>query len=338
MFRFEDPEYLYLLLIIPALVIIFIITSYRGHRRMKKYGDWKLVSALVVDYSKSRPVVKFIFMLVAFALAVVMVARPQFGTKVDTTQRRGIEAVIAVDVSNSMMATDVSPNRLERAKMLVSTLVDKMSDDKVGLDVFAGDAFVQLPITQDYVSAKMFLESINPGMITLQGTDLAAAIDLASRSFTQAKGVGRAIILITDGEGHEAGAEEAAQKAAKDGKRVFVLGIGSKEGAPIPTANGYLKDNTGQEVISKLDENMCRDLAKAGNGAYIHVDNSMSAQEELARQMQGLAKKDLNSPVYSDYDEQFQAFGILILVFLILEICIVEVKNPFFKRLNLFHR
>ena len=225
MFRFAEPEYLYGLLLLPLLIALAAWSEIRARKRMKRFGEWQLLSQLTEGMSVTRTRIKGLLLILSVALAVVMLARPQYGTHVDTTERRGIEAVIALDVSNSMMATDVTPNRLERAKMLVSNLVDKMTDDKVGLNVFAGDAYIQLPITNDYVSAKMFLDAINPGMVGVQGTNLAEAINLASKSFTQTEGVGKAIIVITDGENHEPGAEEAAREAAKAGRNIFILGI-----------------------------------------------------------------------------------------------------------------
>jgi Ca-activated chloride channel family protein len=244
-----------------------------------------------------------------------------------------------MDISNSMLAEDVSPSRLDRAKMMVENLVDNFSNDKIGLIVFAGDAFVQLPITSDYVSAKMFLSTIDPSMMATQGTDIAKAVDMASHSFTQQEGVGKAIIVITDGEDHEGGALEAAKDAMKRGMRVYVLGVGSPNGAPIPLGNGdYLKDNTGQTVMTGLNEEMCREVAQAGGGAYIHVENNSRAQEQLDRELDKLSKKDMATTIYSDFDEQFQAVGIIVLLLIIIEVCILEVKNPYFQRFSLFKR
>jgi len=269
-----------------------------------------------------------------------MLARPQFGTRIETVKRTGIETIIAVDVSNSMYAQDVQPSRLDKSKMLVETLIDNFDNDKIGLIVFAGEAFTQLPITSDYVSAKMFLDNIDPSMVTSQGTDVAGAITLAMNSFTQQENVGKAIIVITDGEDHEGGAIEAAKEAVKRGMRVYVLGVGSPNGAPIPMpgTGQYLKDNTGNEVLSKLNEDMCREVAQAGNGAYIHVDNSNIAQVQLNNELTKLSKKDISSSIYSDYDEQFQAVGILALIALIIEICVLERRNPLLKKLKLFRK
>ena len=339
MFRFEDPIYLYMLAVIPVLVIIRLLMVHQQKKRLRRFGDPALVRELMPNVSRFRPAVKFYLLLAALSLLIVMVARPQFGTKISHEKRTGIETIIAMDVSNSMLAEDVAPSRLDRSKMMVENLVDHFTNDKIGLIVFAGDAFIQLPITSDYVSAKMFLSSISPDMIATQGTDIAAAINMASNSFTQQEGVGKAIIIITDGEDHEGGALEAAKEAKAKGMRVYVLGVGSPNGAPIPTGDGeYMKDNTGQTVMTGLNEQMCRELAQAGGGAYIHVENNSNAQQQLDTELDKLAKKEIDATIYSDYDEQFQAVGIIVLLLLILEICILEVKNPILRRISLFKR
>lgn len=340
MFRFEDPIFLYLLLLIPVLAVIHYLMMRHRRHLLRKFGDPVLMRDLMPDFSRFRPEVKFWLMAGALSLLIVMLARPQFGTRIETVKRTGIETIIAVDVSNSMYAQDVQPSRLDKSKMLVETLIDNFDNDKIGLIVFAGEAFTQLPITSDYVSAKMFLDNIDPSMVTSQGTDVAGAITLAMNSFTQQENVGKAIIVITDGEDHEGGAIEAAKEAVKRGMRVYVLGVGSPNGAPIPMpgTGQYLKDNTGNEVLSKLNEDMCREVAQAGNGAYIHVDNSNIAQVQLNNELTKLAKKDISSSIYSDYDEQFQAVGILALIALIIEICVLERRNPLLKKLKLFRK
>ena len=338
MFRFADPTYLYLLAVIPVLAIIRFLTYRNQKKRLRKFGDPKLLRSLMPDVSRFRPAVKFWILQGALALLVVMLARPQFGTKISNEQRTGIETIIAMDISNSMLAEDITPSRLDRSKMMVENLVDHFTNDKIGLLVFAGDAFVQLPITSDYVSAKMFLSSIDPSMMATQGTDIARAIDMATHSFTQEEGIGKAIIVITDGEDHEGGALEAAEAAKKAGMRVYVLGVGSTQGAPIPIpgTGDYMKDNTGNTVMSALNEDMCRQVAQAGGGAYIHVENNSAAQDQLDNELSKLAKKETTSTVYSEFDEQFQAVAILALLLLILEICIFDRRNPLLKRLSLF--
>jgi Ca-activated chloride channel family protein len=339
MFRFEDPIYLFLLAVIPLLAALRWLMVYQQKKRLRRFGDPELVKELMPDVSRFRPMVKFGILLLALALLIVMLARPQFGTKISREKRTGIETIIAMDISNSMLAEDVTPSRLDRSKMMVENLVDNFTNDKIGLVVFAGDAFIQLPITSDYVSAKMFLSSIDPSMIATQGTDIATAISMASHSFTQQEGIGKAIIVITDGEDHEGGAIDAAKEAKDRGHHVYVLGVGSPKGAPIPTGNGdYMKDNTGQTVMTGLNEEMCRQIAEAGGGAYIHVENNSSAQEKLDEELGKLAKKETETTIYSEYDEQFQAVGILALLLLILEACLLDVKNPLLKNVSLFKR
>lgn len=338
MFRFENPIYLYFLAIIPLLALLHYGTDALRRRRLKKYGDPELLKALMPDVSTWRRELKFWLVSGALAMMIVCLARPQYGTKIDTRTRKGIEAIIALDVSNSMLAEDVKPSRLDKSKMLISSLVDKMNDDKVGLIVYAGDAYTQLPITSDYVSAKMFLDNISPDMIAVQGTDIARAINLASHSFTQQEGVGRAIFVITDGEDNEGGAVEAASEALKKGMNVYVLGVGSPEGSPIPMpgTNRYITDNAGNTVVSKLNEDMCRQIAQAGGGAYIYVDNSSSAQSALQRHIDKLAKAEMESVLYSEYDEHFRDFAWAALVLLILDLLFLARKNHILSRFKLF--
>ena len=339
MFRFEEPIYLYLLAVIPVLALVRWLLERKQHKRLRKFGDPELLSQLMPDVSRWRPAAKFWMLEAALALLIVMIARPPMGTRISHDKRTGIETIIAMDISNSMLAEDVAPSRLDRTKMMVENLVDNFTDDKIGLIVFAGDAFVQLPITSDYVSAKMFLSDIHPSLMATQGTDIATAINMATNSFTQQQGVGKAIIVVTDGEDHEGGALEAAKDAKKKGMRVYVLGVGSPNGAPIPLGNGnYMKDRTGNTVMTKLNEEMCRQVAEAGGGAYIHVDNNSNAQQQLDNELSKLTKKEMQSTIYSDYDEQFQAFGIIALILLIIEICILDRKNPLARRINIFGR
>ena len=337
MLRFEDPIYLWMLFIIPILVLMRFIVWRKRKRNLRKFGDPSLLKEMMPDVSKYRPTIKFSLLLSAITILIFMIARPQVGSKISHEKREGIEVLIALDISNSMLAQDVIPSRLEKSKLLIEDLVDHFTNDKVGLVVFAGDAFVQLPITNDYVSAKMFLQNINPSLITTQGTDLARAISLSQSCFTQREHIGRAIIVITDGEDHEGGALEAAREAYKKGINVFILGVGTSKGAPIPDGNGgYLKDNSGQTVLSALNEQMCQQVAKAGNGVYIHVDNTSDAQERLNKELSKLQSGISDTVVYSEYNEQFQIFGIILLLLLIVETILLESRNPLFKQINLF--
>ena len=340
MFRFEEPTYLYLLLLLPFLAAFYLYSNYRRRKAIRKFGDPVLMAQLMPDVSKYRPDVKFWLVFAAIGLFAVLLARPQFGSKLETVKRQGVEVMIALDISNSMLAQDVQPSRLEKAKRLVAQLVDKMENDKVGMIVFAGDAFTQLPITNDYISAKMFLESINPSLISKQGTAIGAAINLATRSFTPQEGVGRAVIVITDGENHEGGAVEAAKAAAEKGIQVSVLGVGMPDGAPIPVegTNDFRRDRDGNVVVTRLNEQMCQEIAQAGDGIYVRVDNSNAAQKVIAQEINKMAKADVETQVYTEFNEQFQAVAWIILLLLLAEMLILERKNPLFRNIHLFKK
>ena len=271
-------------------------------------------------------------------MLIVVLARPQFGSKKETVTRQGIETVIALDISNSMLAEDIAPNRLEKAKNIISKLIDKFENDKVGLIVFAGDAFVQLPITHDFISAKMFLENITPSLISRQGTDIGAAIDLAMKSFTPNEEVGKALIVITDGENHEGGAEEAAKLAAEKGIVVYMLGVGTIDGAPIPTGNTneFRKDKDGNVVMTRLNEEMGQQIARAGGGAYIRVDNTNNAQKLLLGEIDKLAKADVTTEVYSEYNEQFEFIAWIVLLLLVIDILLLPGKSRWTRNIKLF--
>ena len=339
MFRFDHPLYLWLLLLIPILAIIYLAWARKRKKRMLKFGDLNLLRQLSPSYSKYRPFVKFLLMEFTLALMIIMLARPQMGTKSSTDKRKGIEAIIAMDISNSMLAEDVAPSRLEKSKMMEENLVNNFSEDRIGLIVFAGDAYVQLPITADYVSAKMFLNNIDPSLIGTQGTDIGEALDLAMHSFSQDTKTGKAIIVITDGEDHEGNAEKMAKKASNMGIRVFILGIGSSSGAPIPLGDGeYLKDSKGNTVMTRLNEFMCRQIASAGDGLYLHIDNNFAAEKRLNTELGKMQKGNLGGTVYSEFDDQFQAVAVLIILLLIIETMILEVKNPILGKRNIFHK
>ena len=266
MFRFANIEMLWLLITIPAFVLAYILYTKRKQRQLTDFGDPELIQQLMPDASKSRTIWKFALSMAALVLLIVAAARPQYGQKEKTIKRQGIEVMVALDISNSMLAEDVAPNRLDRAKQMLSKMIDNMVDDKVGLVIFAGDAFTQLPITCDYVSAKMFLNTISPNLIPTQGTAIGAALQTAVASFgTSESEIGRAIVLITDGENHEDDAIEVAKKAKEMGIQVFVIGIGKPEGAPIPKpgTNDYFKDRAGQVVVSRLNEEMCQQMLVA---------------------------------------------------------------------------
>ena len=339
MFRFENPIYLWLLLVIPILIIIKIMMWYVQRKKLSRIGNPTLLKELMPDVSRFRPWVKFLLLITALSSLILTLARPQFGSKISHEKRNGIEAIIALDISNSMLAQDVQPSRLDKSKLMIENLINSFINDKIGLVVFAGEAYVQLPITSDYVSAKMFLSDITPNLISAQGTDIARAIRVSLSSFTQQKGVGKAIILITDGEDNEGGALEAVKEAKEKGVNVFILGVGDSKGAPIPLGNGeYLKDNHGKTVMTALNENMCKEIAQAGSGTYIHIDNTSLAQEQLNNELSKLQKGDSDAVVYSEYNEQFQIVALFSFILLLIEVCLLERKNPLFKRFNLFKR
>lgn len=338
MFKFAYPNALFLYIPLLLIVALFLYASYKRRSDLRKYGSPELLGAMMPEASRHRPQLKFWLTFAALCFMVLLLARPQFGTKIETVKRQGIETVIALDISNSMMAQDVAPNRLERSKNVISRLVDGFEDDKVGLIVFAGDAFIQLPITNDFISAKLFLESISPSLITRQGTNIKAAIDMATRSFTPREGVGKAIIIITDGENHEGGAVEAAKAAAEKGMMVYVMGVGTPEGAPIPEGRGndFRRDKEGNVIVTKLNEQMCQEIAAAGNGVYIRIDNTGNAQKILQKEVDKLAKADLDTAVYSEHDEQFQIMAWIAFVLLLIEMLLMVKKNPRLKDIHLF--
>lgn len=341
MFRFAHPEYLFLLVLIPVLIGLFIYSQYLRKKRIKLFGNPELLAELMPYVSYIRPQVKFYIQIAAIILIIIVLAQPQFGTKVEKEKRKGIEVMIALDVSNSMMAQDVLPNRLENSKQVLSKLVDDMTDDKVGLVVFAGDAYTQLPITVDYVSAKMFFGSISPKLVPRQGTAIGTAIDLAIKSFgdKETSTASRAIIVITDGENHEDDAVGAAKLAKEKGIIVHVIGMGKPEGAPIPVDGtmSFWKDKDGNVVVSKLNEDMCKNIALAGGGTYVRADNTNSAYRIVTKELDKLAKSEIKTEMFSDYNEQFQSFAIFALILLLIETFIFDRQNKKLSKLKLFN-
>ena len=329
MFRFDNPIYLWLLLLVPLSAVIYLYSVRKYGRRIRRFGNPALIRQLSPMKSLRRMWIKFILSEGILLLLVLIIARPQIGSKLATNRHReGIETIIALDISNSMLAEDVAPSRLEKSKLLVENLMSRFSEDKIGLIVFAGEAFVQLPITSDYVSAKMFLDNINPSLIGTQGTDIGKALQLAANSFTPNSKTGKAIILITDGEDNEGGAEAMAKQARSKGIKVFILVIGSRQGAVIPMPDGSeLKTSDGEPVKTHLNEEMCRQIAAAGQGVYVHVDNSNVADAVLGRELGKLQKGEINNVVYSDFDEQFQALALLAVILLMVDVLVLERKK-----------
>lgn len=338
MFRFAHPEALYLLALIPIFILIFVWGRIKRKKQLKAFGEEEIIGQLMPNSSPKRSVWKFYVTLLAISAMIFVVAGPQFGSKLQSTKRQGIEIIIALDVSNSMLAEDIKPNRLERSKQAISQMVDKLGNDKIGLIVFAGDAYTQLPITTDYASAKMFLSTINTGIVPTQGTAIGKAIELGVRSFGPEEDVSRAIIIITDGENHEDDATKAAQTAQDKGIVVYTIGMGSRKGAPIPTGgnNNFRKDREGNVVITKLDEKMLQEIAIAGGGKSIRANNTKVGLNELLKDINKMEKSEIEAKVYSEYDDQFQWLAWIALLLLIIEIFILERKNRFLKNIKLF--
>jgi len=337
MFRFAHPEYLYLLLILPVLLLFYIYVVKARRRALKKYGDPRLISALMPEASPKRGRLKYFLMFLAITIMIFVIAGPQFGSKLETVKRQGIEVMVCLDVSNSMLAQDLTPNRLEKAKQMLARLTDGLNNDKMGLIVFAGDAYTQLPITSDFISAKMFLSSINPSMVSTQGTAIESAINLAMRSFTPDESASKTIIIITDGENHEGDAVKAATAAIEKGVKINVVGIGLPQGAPIPLGNNdFMKDNAGNVVITQLNEAMCQEIAQAGQGLYVRADNTNTALKALQNELGKMSKSEIESQVYSDYDEQFPTLAWIVLVLLVIEFLTSERKNRLFRNVKLF--
>ncbi|WP_241558286.1 vWA domain-containing protein [Mariniphaga sediminis] len=340
MFRFAHIEYLWGLLIIPLLALFFILSRVARKRALRRFGNHETIKELMPFASKSRPAFKFIVVMLALAFFIVGAARPQFGSKLKKMKREGIELIIALDVSNSMMAEDIQPNRLERSKRAISRLVDRLKDDKIGLIVFAGEAYTQLPITSDYNSAKLFLEAVNTQMVPRQGTAIGAAINLAMRSFTPEGEANKAIVIITDGENHEDDPLAAAEEAINNGIVVHTIGMGLPQGAPIPfSSNGqkdYMRDNDGNVVVTKLDEPMLEKIAAAGNGIYVRANNAQVGLNALFDEINKMETEEMEALVYSEYDDQFQYFFAIGIFLLLLEFIILERKNRYLMKVKLF--
>jgi Ca-activated chloride channel family protein len=340
LFRFANPEYLYLLLMLPVLILFFIYSEFRKGRTIRKLGDETLVKRLLPDLSKYRPSVKFIIQLIAVSLVIIILARPQFGSKIEQIKRQGVEVIIALDVSNSMLAEDIQPSRLERAKQAISRLVETLENDKIGLIVFAGDAYTQIPETTDYISAKMFLSTISPDIVPEQGTAIGSAIELGIRSFSPGLGKSKAMIIISDGENHEDDPVAKAKEAAAAGIIIYTIGIGSTEGVPISvTIDGktdFLKDGNGNTVITKLDENTLKEIAIAANGKYVRANNSNIGLDQIFSDIRKLKKQEIEGKMYTEYNDQFQIFAGAVLLLLIADFLIMDRKNRRLSNLRIF--
>ena len=342
MFRFAHPEYLYAFAVLPVIILLFFIMRSWKKRARKRFGQPEMVDLLSEENSFSKPVLKLILSLLAFASIIIACANPQIGTRLEEVKREGVDIIIALDVSNSMKAEDIKPNRLERSKQSISRLIDGLENDRIGMIVFAGQAYVQLPITTDYAAAKLFLQSIETEMVPTQGTCIGCAIELAEKSFTENDKKHKALILITDGENHEEDAVEAAKKASENGIVIHTIGMGSIEGAPIPIyRNGvqvdFMKDHDGKTVITKLESITLERIAAEAKGLFIQASNSDDGLNSIFSQINKMEKKSFGTKQFTGFEDRFQYFLALGLLFLLIEYSVTERKSKIIQRLDLFH-
>lgn len=336
MFRFAEPQYLYILIILPILVAVFVIYRRAQRKRLARFGDMEIIAQLMPEASPRRVRNKFILLMVVFALLIAALAQPQFGAKLREVKRSGVEIMLAVDVSRSMLAEDFKPNRLERTKNAVSRLVEQLEKDRVGMVVFAGDAFIQLPITSDYVSAKTFIRTISPDIVPVQGTSLSKAIELASRSFSEQSQKSRAIILVSDGESHDDDPIAAAQAAKEKGIIIYTVGIGTPEGAPIAIDGEMMKDEEGNMVVTKLSEETLQQIAVLTGGTYIRATNQSVGLEEILKRIKAMEQQEFSSLAFAEYNDQFHYLVALALALLLFEFVMIDRKNRILSRISIF--
>lgn len=341
MFRFENPIYFYAFLALPVMLLLVTAYFVSRRRKLKLLGEVGLVVKLMPYSSQRKRFVKVAFFLLGFSCMIMALCNLQTGSKLREVKREGADVIVCLDVSNSMLAQDLSPNRLIRAKYALEKMIDMLEGDRLGLVIFAGEAYVQLPITTDYNAAKMFLQSIGPGMVPVQGTNLADAINKAMESFSNDDGKNRAIILITDGENHESAAVEAAEEANKKGVMINTIGIGSENGVPIPlvennVVKGYRKDKEGQTVVTKLNSDLLKTIASKANGVFVQASQADLGLDAVLDKIGELDKAQLESKMYTDYEDQFQWFLALALIFFFTEFLISERVSEWFKKINLF--
>ena len=341
MFRFEHTYILWGLALIPLMLVIFGMVKRWRKKARRRFAESQLFDQLMPGYSNFRYNMKFVLFLIAYGLLVIGIANPQIGTKLEEVKREGIDLVVAIDVSNSMKAEDLSPNRLERAKRAMLQLVEELKSDRLGIIVFAGQAYTQLPITTDYSAAKLFLNTIDTDIIPTQGTAIGAAIELAIESFDYEQGGNKALIVVTDGENHEDDAIGAAEDALKKGIKVYTIGMGTPNGAPIPVNRGgkqvgYRQDSQGNTVVSSLNEDMLRDIASSGDGIYVRATNANAGFSQILTDLSGLEKSEFESQVYTDYEDRFQFFIGAAAILLLISMLIPEKKSKLSEKINLF--
>ena len=336
MFRFANTEYLYLLLLLPIMAVVFELMLSKRRKSLARFASAGAVMRLAPDMSIAKLRWKFWIFVVAVALVIVAVARPQAGSKLREVEREGVEIMVAIDVSNSMLASDFSPNRLERTKYAVSRVIEGLSEERIGVVVFAGDAYVQLPITSDYLTARNFVERISPTQVTKQGTAIGAAIDLATSAFSSDSEGSRVVVLVTDGENHEDDALAAAERAAEKGVQVYTIGIGTPEGAPINIGDDFVRDDKGEIVVSKLDETTLQKIAATTGGAYIRATAASVGVQEIVDKINRTEKSKFKTEIFEEYDEKFHIPLVAALVLLLVELVILPRRNRVLARFNLF--
>jgi Ca-activated chloride channel family protein len=342
MLRFENPNILFGLFLIPVFILLFMLFLRWKKKSMEKFGELDVISQLMPWISKGRVVLKFILLMFALFFLIIGMANPQVGSKLVKAQRKGIDLMIALDVSNSMLAQDIKPNRLEKSKQAISKLIEKLSSDRIGIIVFAGKAYIQLPITSDYSAAKLFLSTINTDIVSVQGTAIGDAVSLAVNSFDD-NNHDKAIIVITDGENHEGDAVQEAKFAAEKGIHVYTIGMGLPEGAPIPLYRGnsqigYKKDNQNNTIITQLDEVMLKQIASVGDGIYVRANNTKAGLKKVFEAINKLEKKEYDSIMFADYEDRFQYFIALAIILLLIEFFIAERKSRILSSFKLFEK
>ncbi|MCX6250414.1 MAG: VWA domain-containing protein [Bacteroidetes bacterium] len=342
MFRFAHIYYFYLLLLIPVLVTMLVLFLIWRKRKLAAFGERTVFQQLMPDYSTGKPVFKFILLMIAYAFIVIAMAEPQTGSKLEKVHRKGIDLVFALDVSNSMLAMDIKPSRLERAKQDISRLIDRLEGDRIGMILFAGKAYIQLPITSDYTAAKLMLATVNTNSVPVQGTAISDAIEKAMGTFGQSNR-SKAIVIITDGEDHQGGVLEQVEASGKTGIVTYTIGMGLPEGAPIPVYNGdvqtgFKKDRDGTTIISKLDETILQQIASVGKGIYVRANNSSTGLEKIFDDINKIQKVEIETKQFSDYEDRFQYFIAFSLIFLIFELFVYDRKNQWFSKFKPFEK
>lgn len=341
MIRFAHPEYFYLLLLVFFFLFAFWFYNNWKKRAVKRFGDKKTIALLIPEVSIGKPKFKFTLILIAFVILVVGITDPQVGSKLEKVKREGIDLMLVLDVSNSMLAEDIKPNRLERSKMAISSLIDKLQGDRLGIIIFAGNAYKQLPLTTDYSAAKLFLSAVSTNIVPTQGTAIGEAIEMAAQSFGDTEH-NKAVIIITDGENHEDDAISAAKKASDLGVKVFTIGMGLPEGSPIPVYNnygnrtGFKKDRQGKTVVTKLNEDMLRQIAAAGDGAYARANNASTGLKKLFDEISQIEKGEIESKQFTDYEDRFQIYLAIALLLLIFELLIARRKSSWANKFDFF--